>query len=79
MKTRPSDRVIAGQAMGSTVDRVTGRSPYSSMISGLRVRGADAAGTSSRSAIHSGSSTRPSNGRATKMSRTFSRLGAVWR
>ena len=70
-------RVIAGHAIGSTVDRVTGRSPYSSMISGFRVSGAEAAGTSSRSATHSGSSARPSNGRATKMSRTFSRFGAV--
>jgi hypothetical protein len=71
MNTRPSWRVIAGQAIGSTVDSVTGRSPYSAMTSGLRVSGADAAGTSSRSAIHSGSSARPSKGRATKMSRTF--------
>ena len=50
---------MPGQAIGSTVDRVTGTfEPVSS-------RGAVAAGTISRSATHSVSSTRPAKGRAT--------------
>ena len=35
MKTRPSGLVIAGQAIGSTVASVTGRSPYCSTSSGV--------------------------------------------
>ena len=71
----PSAWSCAGQAIGSTVARVTGRSPYCSTSSGASLSGAVAAGTSSRRATHSASSARPSNGRATKTSRIFSASG----
>ena len=58
----------AGHAMGSTVARVTRRSPSCAAYSVARVSGAVAEGTISLSATQSPSCERPSNGRRTSAS-----------